>query len=236
MKKLLATVIGLTVGAVFVHAQGTIEISARPVGAVLTNTDSFYNQSAAGATTGETYAGTAGNVQAYDYALLIASTTTAGDASPLGGDWSQAAISGSPSTFITASNYSTVAGAVEGSGGVSGVAVNSWTPGTDMDIMLVAWSSNLGSSWTTIEGELGNGTQGAAAWTANGFFGYSAVASIESGNFGTPAAGPTSIFGATGIQGFSLFAVTPSAVPEPTTLALAGLGGLSMLFLRRRKS
>jgi hypothetical protein len=30
--------------------------------------------------------------------------------------------------------------------------------------------------------------------------------------------------------------ITPVATPEPTSLALAGLGGLSMLFLRRRKA
>lgn len=35
-------------------------------------------------------------------------------------------------------------------------------------------------------------------------------------------------------SGFTAFGVAP--VPEPTTLALAGLGGLSMLFLRRRKA
>lgn len=35
---------------------------------------------------------------------------------------------------------------------------------------------------------------------------------------------------------YNSFGVAPAAVPEPTTLALAGLGGLSMLFLRRRKA
>jgi hypothetical protein len=34
-----------------------------------------------------------------------------------------------------------------------------------------------------------------------------------------------------GITSFDLYAVQ---VPEPTTLSLAGLGGLSLLFLRRR--
>jgi len=36
------------------------------------------------------------------------------------------------------------------------------------------------------------------------------------------------------LGGINAFGVAP--VPEPTTLALAGLGGLSMLFLRRRKA
>jgi len=40
--------------------------------------------------------------------------------------------------------------------------------------------------------------------------------------------------GPTGLVAFGVADVT--ATPEPTTLALAGLGGLSMLFLRRRKA
>ncbi|HTR42498.1 MAG TPA: PEP-CTERM sorting domain-containing protein [Pseudomonadales bacterium] len=35
---------------------------------------------------------------------------------------------------------------------------------------------------------------------------------------------------------FNDISLTPTAVPEPTTLALAGLGGISMLFLRRRNA
>jgi hypothetical protein len=35
---------------------------------------------------------------------------------------------------------------------------------------------------------------------------------------------------------FNDISISPVSVPEPTTLALAGLGGLSMLFLRRRKA
>lgn len=40
--------------------------------------------------------------------------------------------------------------------------------------------------------------------------------------------------GATGGVDFTNISISP--VPEPTTLALAGLGGISMLFLRRRKA
>ena len=44
----------------------------------------------------------------------------------------------------------------------------------------------------------------------------------------------SSLESADGLNGFGVSAI--AAVPEPTTLALAGLGGLSMLFLRRRNS
>jgi PEP-CTERM motif len=42
--------------------------------------------------------------------------------------------------------------------------------------------------------------------------------------------------GATGVVDFTGISVSPTATPEPASLALAGLGGLSMLFLRRRKA
>jgi hypothetical protein len=42
--------------------------------------------------------------------------------------------------------------------------------------------------------------------------------------------------GTTGGADFTDISITPVAAPEPATLALAGLGGLSMLFLRRRKA
>jgi hypothetical protein len=49
---------------------------------------------------------------------------------------------------------------------------------------------------------------------------------------GTPA-NMNSIWPGSSSQAFNLYL---QPVPEPTTLALAGLGGLSMLFLRRRKA
>jgi hypothetical protein len=50
---------------------------------------------------------------------------------------------------------------------------------------------------------------------------------------GQPNTTPEALFSGTGItQGFTLFAVP---VPEPATMALAGLGGLSLLLFRRRK-
>jgi hypothetical protein len=40
----------------------------------------------------------------------------------------------------------------------------------------------------------------------------------------------------TGDAELTSISITPTATPEPASLALAGLGGLSMLFLRRRKA
>jgi hypothetical protein len=229
MKTLIITIVSLALGAAFVHAQGLIEIAARPVGSVMTNTSSFYNQNAGTFSRGpiptQPQAGAA-----YYFALLIASTTTAGDASPLGSDWSQAIVGagtsfGTPGDFITASNSVNLVGGVSGTGGTVGVPVNGWVPGATMQMMLVGWSANLGPSWSQVSGELSS-----SIWNSAGYFGNSGIASILSGGYGLPATPPESIFGAA-IQGFDMFAV----VPEPSTLVLVGFGGLSMLFLRRRK-
>jgi len=221
--------LSLVAGAAFVHAQGLISIAGRPVGSVQTNTSSFLNQGSGtvirGAIPTQPQAGAV-----YDFALLIATTTTAGDSTPLGADWSQAQISGGGGAFITASNSVNLAGGVSGTGGTPGVGVTGWAPGAAMNIMLVGWSAGLGSSWAQVAPLLAASFAGNSI--LNQYFGYSGIANIASGGVGSPASPATSIFGA-GIQGFDLFAVP---VPEPTTLALAGLGGLSMLFLRRRKA
>jgi len=212
-----------------VHAQGLISIASRPVGSIQTNTSQYFAQNSGTFTRGpiptQAVAG-----PAYYFALLIASTTTAGDASPLGPDWSQAQIFGGGGAFITATNSLNLTGGVSGTGGISGVAVAGWAPGTSMDVMLVGWG-DFGSSWSQVKSELqapdfpdGN---------SDSFFGYSGIASVTSGGAGSPPGPAVSIFGS-GIQGFDLFSV--ATIPEPTTLALAGLGGLSMLFLSRRKN
>jgi PEP-CTERM motif-containing protein len=228
MKKLILTTIGLFAGATLIHAQGAIEIAARPAGSVQTNTSSFYAPGAGTAGAIPTQVNAPG---AYDFALLIATSTSAGDVSPSGADWTQAQIFGGGGPILV-SNSVNIAGGISGTGGAGGVSVAGWAAGTTMDVLLVGWSSNLGSSWSTVSAEFNGGAAG-GAWNTSGYFGYSGIAAITSGGAGTPASPPESIFGA-GIQGFTLYAVSPT--PEPTTLALAGLGGLSMLFLRRRKS
>lgn len=93
---------------------------------------------------------------------------------------------------------------------------------------IVGWSSSLGTTWSSIQSQLNNN------WSAGGFFGTSTVGQATSGV--PPLGTPASLFGTgTGqVAPFTMYTVTP--VPEPTTLALAGLGGLSLLLLRRRKA
>jgi hypothetical protein len=67
----------------------------------------------------------------------------------------------------------------------------------------------------------------AASWSSASDIGWSSAGTVS---VGTTVGDPN----ATSNESSAPFGV--SSVPEPTTLALAGLGGLSMLFLRRRKA
>ncbi len=105
---------------------------------------------------------------------------------------------------------------------------------------MVGWSANLGTSWNAVEAELEN-------WANNQlitipYLGFSATGYI------TPLATTTSpgatVFGsaptAQGLPIYSpntlLYALDPLYPgPEPSTMALMGLGGLSLLLFRRRK-
>jgi hypothetical protein len=75
-------------------------------------------------------------------------------------------------------------------------------------------------------------------WTGN-FSSYAAA--LASGTALTGSSGVFSeiLASATGtandIEGMGALNLTSTAVPEPTTMALAGLGGLSLFFLRRKK-
>ncbi len=129
MKKTIIALIILVFGITFAHAQGTIEVSGRPnpTPGIVTNTSSLYGQNFGTFTTGAIPSQAQAGV-AYIFALLIAPITTSADSSPLGPDWSQATIYGSPGTFITATNHPIISGGANGFGNTSGVAINGCGP------------------------------------------------------------------------------------------------------------
>ena len=112
-----------------------------------------------------------------------------------------------------------------------------WDFGVTNSIMLVGWSANLGTTWAAVSNELANPFL-LGFVSGSPFFGVSITGFISPHTFDTdPGAivvgtSPTS-------QGLPIFSLNTQlflvVTPEPSTLALAGLGGLGLLLSRRRK-
>jgi len=100
----------------------------------------------------------------------------------------------------------------------------------------VGWSANLGSYANALAWWDSGAHDGASANPTN-YFGISAVAGNGSSGIPlAPSGGPyNSIWGSAvgDITGLNLAAYT--AVPEPATFALAGLGAAALVIFRRRK-
>lgn len=213
MKKILTTLLVSTV-ATLAFAQGTVYTLNTGSGlGISTNTLASVSGAIAGA--GDYY-----------FALL---TQTAGAATtsqnPVDGSWQFAGV------YMT-----NIASAGVINGGASATTANgTWANNTTQWYIIAGWSANEGATWATVANELTTGN-----WAANGFFGVSAVGSGQPGG-GTPALPAYHLFGTTvtsqgtPVGGFLLNAVSSAPVPEPTTMALAGLGSLSLFLFRRRK-
>jgi len=227
MKKILSA-IALAASVSLGYSQGTI---------VIQNTSSTYfittNTAAYGSGNSGVSGPTANVANSFYYALLFQNYTGSLTTNNVGS-----------SAGWTFGEYGTnvVTGGVKGPGGTAGAAIAGWAApagatydtGSRKYYVLVGWSANLGSTWSEIQAQLDSGT-----WVANGFFGVSAL-----GN-GYAGGGPNSLIAppiwGTGINaggltsGFNLYSVSTAPVPEPGTLVLAGLGGLSLLAFRRKK-
>jgi hypothetical protein len=247
MKKILTTlaVSAFTAGA---FAQGFINWSGSGTSLIgQTNGTTYSSFVPAGGlaltgTVGGTMANNAANTtalgyQGYYYELLTSTTAVADPSTVLGlGTWSDTGL-GATNTF----NVNTPGRIIQAGGGAL-VSAGNWPVGNTQAIILVGWSANLGSSWSTVLGELQNwGTQGAAFVnnTANAaYFGVSSfgsgVQSVASTGTGNQVIGvsPGEIFNnsSSPMQLNEL-----GVVPEPGTMALAALGGASMLLFRRKK-
>ena len=109
-----------------------------------------------------------------------------------------------------------------------------WAAGTTDSIVLVGWSANLGSTWSAAEAEIMN----QEVWFAWGaYLGFSATGYIAPVSYSPGAM----LFGPPTAQGVPIYNPPSNPMelypifPEPSTLALAGLGGLVLLLFRRRK-
>lgn len=127
-------------------------------------------------------------------------------------------------TNTTAGRFASSSPNADGSTTVQGLSA-----GTTANFVVLAWSSNIGSTLASFESWLASPNLVAGQTY---YIGESAVGSQTAGNGGSiPNPG---LFGTVspGISGFTLGLVT---VPEPGTMALAALGGASLLLFRRKK-
>jgi hypothetical protein len=112
-----------------------------------------------------------------------------------------------------------------------------WSPGTTDSIMLAGWSANLGTTWAAVIATL-NSQSLLGAVAGNAFFGLSNTGYTTT--LSTSTSPGAIVFGANPTaQGVPIQSLLTQLylvqVPEPTTLALAALGGASLLLFRRKK-
>jgi len=241
MKKLVLT-IGCTVAvAGAALAQGTVNWSSVGGFFVAQTNGTAYSsfeasQGTPTGTQGATFGGTAANSTAlgysgYYYELLVSSSAVAAPTTVAGlAAWSDTGLS---ATNGAASNGRIIQTASGGVAGNTQAVANNWPSGTTESAILVGWSANLGTSWSTVLTELQNWT---ADYIPGAYFGVSSLGSLASqtGNpgvvvFGTSAGQINN--GASAPEQLDLL----GTVPEPGTLALAAIGGASLLMFRRKK-
>jgi hypothetical protein len=222
VKELFTTIASLALGLTFVHAQGYVEFYG--LAADITTNSATYGSGQSMSPSGKIVGG-----GTYDFALLYATSTTADDSSPLGADWNPVTeYGGATLSFNILPGYS---GSLVGPGTLFGNQVD-LASGTTYDVMLVGWTSELGSSWSVVKSELADGFGNV---TVPAFFGNTGISTMTpSSTFGpgTPTLFPHGSLKVVFPNG-SL--VLYSVAPEPTTLALAGIGGLSLLLFRRQR-
>jgi hypothetical protein len=217
MKKLLTASL-LAVLSASVYAQGLVSIAESTL-TITTNSVSAGKMSS--------------TANSYYFCLLTladatGSTTTptlatSGTLSEFGASlsgWTDAGVYGTNAIGILGGKISAVAA-------IPGVAAANWAAGTTNFTIVVGWSASEGTTWAQVKNELASGVWNDMSTAA--VFGYSSVGYLSP----TALSPGASVFGT--LPGQISTAFVLNAVPEPTTMALAALGGAAMLLIRRKK-
>lgn len=110
----------------------------------------------------------------------------------------------------------------------TGAGAGFWNPGAGATVTIPGVAPGAAVSLNVRAWDASKGTSYEAALAAGGAAGQSAAISVVTGGAGSPPGLPASL---TGLASFSLKA---GAIPEPSTIALAAIGGAALL-LRRKK-
>ncbi len=108
------------------------------------------------------------------------------------------------------------------SGGGAFTVAGTSSGGGTVEIYVIGWSSLYADPFTAAA------NHSAVGWSS--VFNYSYVAGPNPGPAGTPTT-----MAAAGLTPFGVASASVVVTPEPSTLALAALGGASLLLFRRRK-
>ncbi len=225
MKKIIIAA-AVVAGAFGANAQGLVNFN----NSVSAATHISVNSTPGGAATGQTPA--VANNFYYELFASATSSTVGGSsgsiippASGVGGPYVTGA-SGWIDTGLSAVNTASL-GKVAGPTAGAFPTASSWAGGQTVNIVVIGWSANIGTTIGALEAFLANPTQ----LSGTTYIGESAVGSIK---LGDGSSIPTSaVLSGTTVPGFTL-GVT--SVPEPTSIALGVMGGLSLLALRRKKA
>jgi hypothetical protein len=232
MKKLILGLLATALVGNYAFAQGQLQLqnsSSAPSKIYATST-------ANGQSTSQVGSVIAGNATTlYTFALFVSSTvnsvgSVASTLTPSMTPWSA---SGWYFTGDYAANtiFSGRIQGVDNNGTYAAIAAGtvpgvSLVAGVNANVELIGWNTAIGgTTLSSFETAYNSGAAGL-------YYGYSMVGNITLGDDGATV-NNTPIFGGSG--GITGFTLAPVMIPEPCTMALLGLGGLSLLVIRRRK-
>jgi len=240
MKKSIITSACAVVVSGVAFAQGTVNWNTITPTYMTAQTDGqTYSYVTGGGTTGGGSIGATPTTANGFYYELLYNTAGSQQSAPttLSGleSWADAGLSAVNNTG-TAGRLSTL--------NASTAAVVPWNSSTSDSIMLVGWSANLGTTWGTsttvgtVLYELVNWASVGGGITGPAFFGQSNTGYIEPNT--APNTGATLWGSSANANGIPINSANTQlyelqATPEPGTLALAALGGASLLLFRRKK-